>query len=57
MVMLLHEHTHAACVPILPVPSVYPISKEREKQKDTGMGLQINTIHPRNHGQRCVSIA
>ena len=32
--------------PILPVPPVYPIPEEREKQKETGMGLQITRFIP-----------
>ena len=31
---------------ILPVPPVYPILKEWEKQKETGMGLQITQFIP-----------
>ena len=52
--------------PILPVPPVYPISKEREKQKETGMGLQItqfvpgimgnDAYHRMSHTQRLVLI-
>jgi len=52
--------------PILPVPPVYPISTEQEKQKETGIGLQItrfipgimgnDAYHHMSHAQKLVLI-